>query len=104
MLLLFLAAQSSGFFGFMTGNQLYTACSDPRNAACESYVTGIVDAVSAMTSGAKHKKSFCARPEVQGGQFVEVVVNYLRDHPASRSDGAAGLAIKALTISFPCRK
>ena len=52
------------------------------------------------------RKQVACPPQGRGitvGQLVEVVVNYLRDHPEARHYAANSVAGVALKQAFPCK-
>jgi hypothetical protein len=93
--------------GFLDGNDLYQECTADkntttyyqRNASCSAYVVGVADAIS--FNRAIMKKDYCLPQNATRGQLKDVVTLWLREHPALRSYGAAGLVTLALTEAFP---
>ncbi len=101
----------------MTGNELYAACQEwkkgfvvtnggrilpkPNSAAnslqaglCLGYVRGILDSMHP-------DDDFRPDPSVGIGQYIDVVLAYLRDHPNSRRISATLASRVALSQAFP---
>jgi hypothetical protein len=110
---------------YLTGNDLYSSCQSPSGSAlrygCFSYIQGVVDAEDEEVTLAKVQQAvqqgqhqplyqgatghfWCIPPEVALSQVVDVVVQFLHDHPAERHAGAAGLVNGALTKAWPCHQ
>ena len=99
-LLMMLAAPDA--IGFKNGNDLYESCIDTNSTlTCLSYIQGVMD-LQMATQSFGSTKVICATTAVNGRQVMDVVTAYLRDHPAIRSQGAAGITILALSDAFPC--
>ena len=98
---LFLFAASVGARAsvvFDTGNELLSMCDDPRERPiCLGTVSGYYDMLQWM-------ERTCAEVTVAKGQAADVVIKFLRDHPANRHMFAASLASVALMQAFPCSK
>jgi hypothetical protein len=83
---------------FDTGNELLSMCNDPTDKRiCLGTVSGYYDMLQWMDRT-------CADRTVTMGQAADVVIKFLRDHPASRHLSAASLASAALMQAFPCPK
>ena len=46
----------------------------------------------------------CAPPNTRDGQLFDIVHDYLKSHPATRTDDASVIIIKALQEAYPCKK
>ena len=81
----------------LTGNELYDVCLGDSfdRGMCVGYALGVAEA--AGLAGVA-----CIPPDVTRGQIKDVVVNYLRDHPADRNKSAYGLVTTALQSVWPC--
>lgn len=88
---------------FLTGNDLLARCETNRSA-CINYVLGVSDALSFFEDAGASKSFICTTTNVTAGQMTDVVIKYLKDNPAVRNQGAAGLTWSALTDAFPCPK
>jgi hypothetical protein len=89
----------SGFAGtFKNGNELLTDCSaqDERSFECLGYVEGLADTLEVL-------KTICPAEGVTLGQFKDVILKYLRDHPEHRHFAAADEGGEALIKAFPCK-
>jgi len=82
---------------FADGNALYSACSNPDKIYCAGYVAAMSDAL-------QREKHVCMPVEVKVGQAVDVVMDYLRDHPEQRHYNAISLGQAALEPAFPCKE
>jgi hypothetical protein len=85
---------------FKTGDDLFQDCSAPPGAPelaiCSGYVLGVSDALEML-------KVACPPLNATPRQVVDVVTNYLNDHPKTRRYAAAGEATLALRQAFPCK-
>jgi Rap1a immunity proteins len=87
---------------FVTGNQLYEKCNSnaPEDKFwCLGFVTGVADTLPQGPKGI-----VCPGPNVTAGQFYDVVVKDLRDHPAMHDLPASFLAGAGLAMAFPCKQ
>ena len=87
---------------FVTGNQLYEKCNSnaPEDKfCCLGFVTGVADTLPRGPKGI-----VCPEPNVTAGQFYDVAVKDLRDHPGMRGLPASLLAGAALGMAFPCKQ
>ena len=90
---------------FLTGNDLFTACTGTRTAAdadCTGYVTGVADALLAVQGFGEGAPSVCLSANVTRGQMRDVVPRYLERNPQDRHYGAASTTFVALRQAFPC--
>lgn len=62
-----------------------------------SYVFGVIDTLSVG-------REVCIPKDLSPATPLSVVLEFLRDHPETRDQGAAGLAAEALIAKFPCPK
>ena len=95
--------------GFMTGNQLYSACTAEKNdptyyqriAQCQSYVTGALDMLDGLQSF--KKLPVCLTSGVTVGQVTDITIKYLREHPEKRNYSASSLVFLAANEAFGCQ-
>ena len=87
---------------FYTGNRLYRYCTE-GSKSCTSYIAGIVDTLM-VVNVVTQNKMICLPDNVELGQAVDVTVNYLRAHPATRHVNAASMAFVAGAKAFPCNR
>ena len=85
--------------GFWSGNDLYKYCAVaegmPGKSTCKAFILGAVDVLAA-------DHVICLPEGFIAGQVVDIVTNFLRDHPESRHFTAAseiGVALKG----FHCK-
>ena len=86
----------------ITGSDLYTRCNSnaPEDKFwCLGFVTGVADTLPQGPKGI-----VCPGPDVTAGQFYDVVVKDLRDHPGMRGLPASLLVGAALGTAFPCKQ
>ena len=102
-----LAGSSPGAH-YVTGNELYRACTT-GSRDCAGYVAGVLDAAayfrvfSVMRHGqASDAVQACVPDPVPVVQVVDVVTDYLRTHPRERNSGAASLVLDAAREVWPC--
>jgi hypothetical protein len=91
-----LSFSQDSYRAFADGNALYSACSSPNKDYCAGYVAAMSDAL-------QREKYVCMPVEVKLAQAVDVVMNYLRDHPEQRNYNAMSLGQAALAPAFPCK-
>jgi hypothetical protein len=105
------------------GNSLLEACNaapeQGLQAFCIGYILGAWEGmnwggfrvwVSAspdsetaeLNSFVEYSLGVCAPSEVQNGQVVDVVRQYLEEHPEERHQAARGLINIAMATAFPC--
>lgn len=94
---------------FLSGNDLYQRCITPINASdglanfgfCRGYIYGSLDSI--LTKLAEDGGSACLKSGVTNTQVADVVVQYLRDNPATRHEPADFAVMKAVaTLVEPC--
>jgi hypothetical protein len=81
---------------YMTGNSIVQDC-DAMNAACISYVTGVVDG---QWWGEPNMN--CIPDGVTTGQLAQVVRKYLAEHPERLHLNAPVLVADAVSGAWPC--
>jgi hypothetical protein len=90
---------------FEGGNELYQKCGANR-VYCLGYVGGVSDAISAGegSTGPISTHALClpGPGRVSQGQELDVVLQFLTQHPELRQYGAAYLVARALSEAFPC--
>lgn len=102
-LLMMLAASTSTF---MNGNELHGQCISTDNGQqllCMGYIVGVSDGIAiAQTAAQPEHHSICIAATADRRQIVDVVKNYMRDHPADRNRTASALIYVSLREAFPC--
>ena len=76
---------------FVSGNDLYARCSATSSSLtyladfgfCRGYIYAAAD--SYATIAAETQRASCKQSGVTGQQIVDMVIQYLRDHPAERN-------------------
>ncbi|MCK1520333.1 Rap1a/Tai family immunity protein [Bradyrhizobium sp. 17] len=84
---------------FDTGNSLYELCQNPRrHPVCLGTTIDHYDMLLA--------NGYDCGPDSQrtNQQMMDVVVKYLKDYPAERSDVAALATYRAVTAAFACKQ
>jgi len=107
MIALALALLGTGNAGaaFLDGRQLLEYCTGGGKQGakvCEGYVAGVVDSRLELHDREMLEKKFCLPVNVDLGQVVQVVVNYLFDHPDELEYTANSTVYVALQGAFPC--
>jgi hypothetical protein len=67
-------------------------------ALCRGYIVGVSDALTLM-----NQRLLCVPEGVDGGQEIDILKLWLRDHPEKRHLPAVGLVAAALNEKFPCK-
>jgi hypothetical protein len=101
-LVVLVVAGSSSAWGTSRGNDLYKWCSDDHPQAqglCMGYINGMAHEMEAEA----HRGQICLPENSMFSQVMDVVKNYLRDHPDNRHKGTPELVRNALIIAFPCK-
>jgi Rap1a immunity proteins len=87
------------------GSDIHMACSakaKPVNdIICRYYVIGVIEGLN-YGRWKSEDPLFCPSQQVTGGQYIEIVRHYLRDHPERRYGNAVLLVVAALNEKFPC--
>ncbi len=83
------------------GTTLMKACTAAAVTACDAYVDGFADAISA---GGKDHALACIPVAATGTELRDVLVVYLKAHPEDQHVKAADIAAKAFAKAYPCRK
>jgi hypothetical protein len=95
----------------ISGNQLYNYCTAAyakspseqwlASGTCFGYVTAVMDALSSGNPLNGFKA--CVPVNADMNQVVDVVKNFIHDHPEKRHLVAVGLVAEAFAAAFPCR-
>jgi hypothetical protein len=84
--------------GFLHGHELYTFCTKaeqtPAKTTCAAFIIGAVDALTGT-------HDICLPKEIIGKQVMDIVVDYLRNHPETWQNSAAS-EIEAALKRFRC--
>jgi hypothetical protein len=102
-----------------TGQEIQTKCRELMNyqdlshafngGFCGGFIDGVIDSQNMQEASDKlqkrsHALSFCLPQEGTNGQYVQVFVKYLDDHPEELHRPAALLLVESLVKAFPCGK
>jgi hypothetical protein len=95
---LFLALSSPARAEFLDGNKLFSICTSgvlADRADCLGYTSGVFDALQSVR--------WCAPENVTRGQVRDIILQFLTNNPALRSQGSADVLIRsALEPVWPC--
>ena len=98
--------ETSNITGLMTGNALLATCQGPgfiQKGTCIGYVEGVYDYLAVILNYLGKKQ---CRPEkgqvLRGRQLMDIVINYLREHPEQRDLSAAWLVTYAIGSAWHC--
>jgi hypothetical protein len=83
------------------GTTLMKACTASSVTACDAYVDGFADAISA---GGKEHALACIPIAATGTELRDVLVKFLKDHPEDQHLKASSLATRAFAKAYPCNK
>jgi hypothetical protein len=92
---------AQNFSAFETGDELFDLCNVPTvdqrlfNDLCSGYIAGVSDVLNSQGT-------ICTPKDVTVHRTVDVILNYLSEHPARRSMAAPLLTGAALGQAFPC--
>ncbi len=98
-------AEANAPFDVFTGNGFLENCSQKPSSTngfilgvCAGYLSGLED-----RDGLREKERFICRPgNSTNKQMMDVVLQYLRNHPEDRHGSIKYLAHNALLAAFPC--
>lgn len=65
------------------------------------FYTGYVSATAHYTAALG---AVCAPSTTRDGQFFDIVHDYVKSHPAKRTDDASLMIVNALQEAYPCKK
>lgn len=87
---------------FLTGNALLDRCAtnDTGTVLCIGYVEGVAD-LSGLLDAANGSPQ-CIPTSVMSAQVRDVVIDYLKHHPATRHEPAANLVLQAIHEAWKC--
>ena len=71
-----------------------------RPAICNVWLTGVVDGLQAYNANMKVLPLFDA-PDINVGQVMKLVAQYINDHPANAKLPTAALVLAALMDAYP---
>lgn len=83
-------------FGAVEGMKWGALVGIAASSTADDFDSSMADMMSSVALG------FCIPPTVENGQVSDIVVNYLRDNPASRHESVRTLINEALSAAFPC--
>jgi hypothetical protein len=83
------------------GTTLLTACTSKSVTACDAYVDGFGDAISA---GGKDHALACIPVAATGTELRDVMIKYLKNHPEDQHLKAATIASRAFMKAYPCSR
>ena len=88
----------------LSGYELLSHCeaSIDTGPMYRGYCYGFIDGVAALLRR-EPIHTVCAPSGVTSGQLTDIIVKYLRDHPAKRHYEASSLVGLALMEAFPCK-
>lgn len=89
---------------FETGNSIYSLCEAKevwKRATCHSYIIGVFDA--RWSEGKSAALPTCPPKGITRKQVQDVVLAWLKDHPANRHEDASILIHVALFKAWPCK-
>jgi len=112
-LLAMLAAVPAGTAN-VTGTELLSECSAAPDSAvdkqCVSYIAGVVDGIDTLLTSLRllhpfndaYPTLYCLPPATSAKDLVAPIVDYLRNHAATRHYGASSEVLLALKQAYPC--
>lgn len=90
-----------------TGNGLYRVCSEEspgfQSGLCHGFIAGVIARSSLAERIVPKSGLICDVSRAENGQIRDVIVAYLRDHPADRHYASSQLIVQALQAAF-CTK
>ncbi len=99
--------------GFISGSQLLDYCLQARDkertasheaGRCFGFISGVTDLHDILISEGIVKPSYCPPGNVSLIRMVNVVVEYLQQHPEDLHYSASSLVMAAYADAFPCAR
>jgi hypothetical protein len=90
-----------------TGNDMLRTCTSTSGVdavTCLSFIQGVVDTSMIGPSMYGQEIYFCVPSGSTIGQYNDVIIAYLRNHPERRHYASASLIIEAMRQAFPCNR
>ena len=93
---------------YISGNQLHEICQlnterAEKEPACVFFIAGALDMYAVLQDTMTGFRRIFGTPEnAIRHQTIDVVVNYLSDHPELRHNEAIGLILFSMAEAFPC--
>jgi hypothetical protein len=75
-----------------------------NRSLCAGLVIGMQDATTTVATEGQKRPPFCIEPVVRAEQIIDVVVQYLQQHPEQRHFVGAYIVKLALIKAFPCHR
>jgi hypothetical protein len=91
---------TSAFAAIDTAGTLFDTCINQNDKSKQSYCLGYVAGATDVLTG---MHIICAGAHVGLDEIKDVIVKYLREHPAQRDMDADDLTSTALALAFPCK-
>ena len=85
---------------FLDGNMLHSYCSSVsarERSACEGYIAGYMDMLYIFHDPAKANCDFATN----SSQMMDIVINYLKEHPEKRHHDGSSLVLTAMANAYP---
>ena len=112
-----LLTAGEGRAGYVNGQSLNEECRDGERddedslipfGQCVGYIQGVYDAGRVLDAATDKRQweggwTSCVPDSVLAGQLKEVVMKWLREHPADWHYEADNLVARAFQEAFPCR-
>jgi hypothetical protein len=99
-----IACLPSASADWQSGTTLLEHCVGQRILFCHGYIEGIIDMEMFVKNNLNLKGDFCIPKNVTAKQLVDIVTQYLNEHPVERRYTAASEVYIAITSAFPCPK
>lgn len=90
---------------FQNGEQLFKNCTQENDIQAQAYCVGYVAAIAdvlGVGDGEIGEWRACLPSHATQREVIEIAVNWLKKHPAIRSEGASDIVAHALAEAFPC--
>jgi len=84
-----------------TAATLIRICGESQTA-CMTYVTGSLDAFTAVMTSLGRPSTICIPPTINNALLMQIALTYMRAHPESADINAAQMAIAAIHQTYPC--
>jgi hypothetical protein len=105
MIVLALMLIQASDYEFTTGNDVLRACASEKATVaigCASYLVGMAQMSDFYGRLDGSRQTVCLPESPTNGQLRDVVLEYVKAHPATRHLPSEALALSAYHEAFPC--
>ena len=108
------SAQSQSGYGFYTGSAMMRLCKDTDRtesspdfasySACVAFLSGVNDTNEMLMKLEAIPKAVCSPSEITQEQLRQAFLKYMNSNPEKWHHAAAGHALVAFAMAWPCKE